>query len=419
LPPRDSLMRSSSSRSPVPTVDGWIWRHEWEAVGEGQYTVAAKFFLANAVRLPIASRWPGTSSRPTAWEQTLGYKRLRYCRRCMSSGYQAAVCQIVGLEVCPIHGDPLLMHCSDCGAPSPFFDPRTPPRYLSFRCMNCARPFGFADVEDRLAAWRPPDGVERLRPEQVVYGWLRDLPPPHRVWFNLENWGTTQLLEDSVDRSRAVLGVLERVFSTAPPALNASDAAVIGPYVLSSSHPRGAVEFGAATFEAIRNRLLPQLDVKAWRNHICVPSFDVPVPTSAKVPPEAHAAAIWTAQRETDPNVRRTYAGVATHRASWSERFLCLQNYHARGIPQTLSAPILEAAWEAALRIAQAWHFQLTELARGGSSEEAVALLATTPHWAARLGRWSEAQYSPVGLIAFRESRGSWASAWRSYLVVV
>jgi hypothetical protein len=61
---------------------------------------------------------------------------LRYCSRCLTSGYHSVVHQIEMVQQCPRHGDYLEVACRSCEEPTPY---RLNARLLDapYRCANC------------------------------------------------------------------------------------------------------------------------------------------------------------------------------------------------------------------------------------------------------------------------------------------
>ncbi|WP_322067298.1 hypothetical protein [Burkholderia ubonensis] len=75
--------------------------------------------LAHALgESPTAFRWSSLGALPSWLDRALVVPRPRLCFACLAAGYHAALFSIALLDVCPIHGTPLVDRCH-CGAPFP------------------------------------------------------------------------------------------------------------------------------------------------------------------------------------------------------------------------------------------------------------------------------------------------------------
>lgn len=423
----------------ISSLSGLIWRSQWNAPGEGPYSIVAKLLHANFLPpryLKDVIRWRSPEGHSLLFPRPLqssnervaslgrmlqdsslsmlarymhgelaGDQALRYCRTCMSTGFQAAIAQIDGLDVCPIHMEPHLSSCVRCGS-------RTPPYYLGnndrlpgFSCRKCSAPFGNSGlIERRPDAWRPPEHLYRLDP---IHQWLKKIEDYWCIsWPSVSAWETTQFLEEGEEkhRRRAVFNVLSML---APdPNLSSSTLApnveIFGPIALASDQP---LEHLTSMVHPDTRQLLPRNELSKHRRNLRMPSFGVAVPDDPIVPPSVHATLIWCAQFELDAE---TLDGQGIPTGLIADVIPDLLNTHPRMpsgelVKTSITQSALAATWSAANRIAIEWHRLLIDLRRETATPFEVGWRTACNLWIRRLGCWRNYGYFPVGEVVTRD----------------
>lgn len=426
----------------IPTLGGLIWHPLWNAPGEGPYSIVAKLIHANALPASYFKeviRWKGPAGasllRPKplpslneraaslarliqdsslsrfSWNihsALAGDQTLRYCRTCMSSGFQAAIAQIDGFDDCPIHKEPHLSICDRCGATTPPYYLGNNDRLPKFSCMKCGLPFGGGVlIERRLDAWRPPDHLHRL---DFIHQWLREINDEQRIlWPGALGWNTTRFLEDGEDqhRRRAVFAALRTLVpnSKIPSPKSAPGLDIFGPFSVDISFERPLQYLSVPAYDIARQ--LPRgCELDDYRRNLRMPSFGVPVPDDPTVPPLVHAKLIFRAQFEllSDVLEERRFSTVFSSNeimellsAQRSISFKMLED-------KTFVRAVLAATRMAAEKIANEWHRLLLGINRTDTTRFNESWLTACNRWSGRLGCWREHGYFPIGLIIARHS---------------
>lgn len=427
----------------IPTLGGFIWHHQWNAPGEGPYSIVAKLIHANAIpasRLKEVIYWKGTEGanllmpkpkqsldersaslarliHDSSLFSSLRYQHLklandqalRYCCKCMSTGFQAAIAQIEGFDECPIHKEPHLSICKRCGASTPPYYLGNKDRLPKFSCRQCGFPFGGSVlIERRLDAWRPPDELHRLN---WIHTWLRKINDHQNIDGTLTStWNTTPFLEEGEDHywRRAVFALLCRLFPDpiiCPPK-SVRNLSVFGPFPFNLSFPR------PSKYESVNpSKLLRHLPwgckFEDHRLKLRMPSFGVLVPDDPSVPPSIHAKIIFHAQFE-HLNYDLDDWGFGTWLSSRAIVEVLDDRYHRvafKGFEdKTFVKAILEATLMAAERIANEWNRLLLGMSRSDTTRINDEWLTACTRWASRLGCWREQGYFPIGLILARDN---------------
>lgn len=420
----------------IPSLNGLIWRSQWNAPGEGPYSIMAKLIHANGVppnyfKDVIRWRHPEgasllfpklqrlTNERIASFGRLLndssiarlarymhgevaGDQALRYCRTCMATGFQAAIAQIDGLDVCPIHKEPHLNSCVRCGT-------RTPPYYLGngdrlprFSCWKCGAPFGNgASIDRRPDAWHPPEHLDRL---EFIHQWLKKIDDYwHISWPSLTGWDTTKLLDDEYgeNRRRTIFGVIIH-FVPAPnvpsPTIDLN-LQIFGPYRLTEDLQSKYLEMPNYHFSELA---LESSKIDGYRQYFRTPSFGIPVPDDPVVPPAIHAAIIWTAQAKQFAQIQHDNA--ATLGLKWDKTHSHQTFFGEAKNSELVRQGFLAATWCAALRIATEWHQLLIDLRKSKPSDFDDNWRIACDRWSSRLGSWIKNVFFPVGEVITRDS---------------
>ena len=236
---------------------GLTWTPHWSSPGESAYTLLAKMSIANPLPLKtlqkvlmgtrcefdengrvhrrtllsnkwmIAARadercdWSRALTQATLddvldlWTQRLGGDQaLRYCPSCLALGFHSPLCQIEGLQVCPVHGDTLRNTCGHCEAPMPRFawDGAFSDGW-AMHCTRCGQPFAHAWALASHLRWRPMPGAERYGTLALKLGAVRGVQ-----WLNHPDaWDAGLSWIDGAERRRyeyaLVQGALQRMQS--------------------------------------------------------------------------------------------------------------------------------------------------------------------------------------------------------------
>lgn len=426
----------------IPSPSGIVWCSRWNAIGEGPYTLAAKMLNANNLKTRYFrgvicwKRTIGASlldPRPIESESepaaTLGrmlhqaslaarishlYKELaddrelRYCPKCMSMGFQAAIAQIQGIDHCPIHGEAHRNACMRCGS-------KTPPYFLEdntwlpgFSCRVCGAPFGGEVLIDRrLDAWKSPEQIYRLNP---VHRWLERIHSSKELhWVNVTEWSATRLSPEGADEYRryAVFGVLSSRFlpeKDVPESNFDQKLDVFGPYALGSN--MDSQDLTQEEYDGILRRLILPTDLQQYRKHFRTPSFGVAVPTNPVVPPHLHAHLIWRAQFEKVSSIYSQFYSRSDFCHTAIPRLLNTAQDRLE-VPlsnRALSEGVLTAAWTAALKIATEWHRTLVSFRQLTFAQADRQWLVSVDRWANRLGCWRDRNYFPIAVIKVRDT---------------
>lgn len=420
---------------------GIVWSTKWTEIGEGPYTLAAKVLSANDLKVryfksaihwkqgkgaslldphPINSnneaadalgrmlRQASLAARiPRLFMELATDRELRYCVKCMSSGFQAAVAQIQGIERCPIHGDIHRSSCAHCGA-------KTPPYFLedngcppSLSCRHCGLPLGGNVLLDRrFDAWKVPANIQRLSP---LHSWLDRINGSRELqWVSAAKWSATRISAERTNEytQQALFEVLRARLlpdDEIPESSQVQRPEVFGPIHLSNASPAGHNLTQSDYNDILRQLALPA-DLRQFRRHFRTPSFGVAVPTSCVVPPELHAHLIWRAQFE---KVSSTYS-ESYSRAEFCRELPRLLNtgMGEAEIPicsAQISKGILEAAWAASLRIAVEWHRLLIKSSSTSLDQPDRDWLISVDRWANRLGCWRHREFFPIAAFMVRD----------------
>lgn len=236
--------RSGASQNDTPLfpgAGGLVWRAEWASRFEGPVTLLWKVAVANAVtarqlslalfgvgltagdasrshgRTLLSPQWmaPGARSplamlilkaglQSLSWHWTdalASDHHLRYCPQCMAAGFQSALCQIDGLQSCPLHQIPLIDRCMACGAATPRYALTARLMESPFCCSDCGAPLG----RDTWTIVTTIDQSICKTPSKygILARWLVAIRKMHIRWLDLPNWQCA--IESEVgDRERRV-----------------------------------------------------------------------------------------------------------------------------------------------------------------------------------------------------------------------
>jgi hypothetical protein len=325
----------------------------------------------------------------------------------MSTGFQAAIAQIQGIDLCPIHGEPHRNTCIQCGH-------KTPPYFLEdssyppgFSCRECGAPFGGDELIDRrLDAWISPGEVDHLDP---IHRWLKQMDDSMVIHcLNLSSWSLTSISSEDADdqKLRAVFRVLSSKTGgdDDPESDIENNSNILGPYPLNKN--KALQDYTKAKYARILYKLIGLPETWKYRSHLITPSFGVEVPIRSIVPPELHAKLISAAQFQ---HVSYT-CGKVNYLAYFlqdvipgilnTERFKFELPFESKAIAEG----VFGATWIAALKIAKIWNQTLIRAQNDNSSQANLNCLATVDEWANRLGCWRRRSYFPIGVIKLKDS---------------
>lgn len=423
-----------------PILPGFVWASAWSGIGEGPYTLAAKILYANNLRTrylrkgilwrqgkgaslldpcPTSNDEMASSLGNMLYQASLAariprlYKALatdrefRYCAKCISSGFQAAIAQIPGIVQCPIHGEIHRNSCIHCGA-------STPPYFLnndhlpSFSCTECGSPLGGELLIDRrVDAWSTPDRLDRLDP---IHTWLERINTSKDIhWMNVSEWSTTlQSPEGTRDHTRdAVFAVLRSRLlpdKTVPESSLDQKPEVFGPFVLTQG-AKSSPDLTEAEYGTILRRIALPPELQKYREHFRTPSFGVAVPVGSLVPPHLHAHLIWRAQFQKvtsiycEPYSRFDFCAVAVPQLLNMK----VNRLEAKISNRRISDGILGATWNASLKIAVEWHKMQISFREVPLPEAERRWLIAVDRWANRLGCWRHRNYFPIAVIKVKD----------------
>lgn len=240
-----------------PMLDGLVWRDEWKAPYEGPLTILWKLALANCLtpselcdrlfglhllggdpsgmhgRTLLAPQWmAGVKCSPTVlgqmvrrsgldmasakWVGTIAAdEHVRYCKACVTSGYQSVYCQIDGLATCPIHGLPLLEECTACGAPTPRYAFTHLVISNPYRCSACDEPLGSMlwspTAETGL---REQGGSDKWTAYRDLEIWMSGLDKLQLFWPHLAAWQCSREgAPEEVHRRIGVFAILSQLIT--------------------------------------------------------------------------------------------------------------------------------------------------------------------------------------------------------------
>lgn len=421
-------------------LNGFVWASAWSGIGEGPYTLAAKILNANNLRtryLRNGILWrrgkgaslldPCATSNdemaaalgkklqhaslaariPRLYKELATDRELRYCPKCISSGFQAAIAQIPGIDRCPIHGETHQNSCIHCGS-------KTEPYFLddyhlpSFSCKKCGFPLGGELLIDRrVDAWTTPEHLDRLDP---IHRWLERINASKDIhWVNVSGWSATlQSPEGTRDHTRyAVFGVLRSRLlpdEAVPESTLDQKPDVFGPFPLAQG-ARLSPDLTQAEYDNILRRIALPAELQDYKNHFRTPSFGVAVPVSALVPPHLHAHLIWRAQFQkvssiySEPYSRSDFCSMAipkllNTRMNRSEKPIGNRSF---------SEGILTATWNASLKIAVEWHQMQISFREIPLPEAERRWLIAVDRWANRLGCWRDRNYFPIAVVKVKD----------------
>lgn len=425
----------------IPALAGYAWIDRWHPSGEGPYTLLGKLMQANGLKpaqartiakpsadggidllRPLPSRHGPEAHRvwgdllqaasvsrmaPGIYSHLAGAEHFRYCSICIRRGFQAAVCQISGIQCCPLHKAPerLWTSCQHCHAPTPrYFVYDTPP---TTTCPQCQVPYGGLGTGDKaMTRWASPRNLERLQP---IHDWLAKVSDPARLcWTNLASWVCASLkdLEQPSIRRLAVFQVLQRLVSGPLLPGGKLPIDILGPFPAQLHiHDQTPASLTAAEYVPIASRLfgkpgsVPKTSAKYFR----LPNNGVPISIQRCSVVGLQAILFWRAQHEPawdsdplalDPSTKLTYD------SGWR---MLPGSRETLTVDPALRNAYLLASWVAAQRLAKAWSASLPHWPRGATDASMFSAWFNKYALAAqRLGVWAKEGVSPVGVVVMR-----------------
>jgi integrase len=230
---------------------GIAWLREWQLPYEGAYTLLLKFAVANATRAGelceavfgqtlnqgptfgrihsrslLDTNWIDQSgergiaamrrltiessmvSRAGQWTSLIASDKLfRYCPECLRYGFQSFLYQIDALAKCPIHGVPILAHCTKCGQATSPYALAEVGFGIPFHCPSCLAPYS---EEVDMAQWVNhelySDAVRLLAP---IAKWVHMLAGSTLNWREWHTWDLPiSSLTNQREKRRATMQIL-------------------------------------------------------------------------------------------------------------------------------------------------------------------------------------------------------------------
>ncbi|QTQ38900.1 Uncharacterized protein ToN1_48060 [Aromatoleum petrolei] len=163
-------------------------------------------------QLGLMVRQSGLDRISSRWATSLASDRyFRFCRSCLSEGYQSIFCQIDGLQACPIHHEPLHAACPHCGEPTPRYAVTRLSMAAPFRCPLCGAYYGRQPYSVIVRHYLPL-AASSFEPYARIMKWLSAIDMLQLTWPRLEDWQVgCQGEMDDVARRRGVFLVFTRL----------------------------------------------------------------------------------------------------------------------------------------------------------------------------------------------------------------
>lgn len=414
-----------SRDTPIPALGKLAWHESWAGFGEGPFTLLAKLRALNSVRKSYFLQLLGSSNRislvnglpardnplskriyaasataqfGTLFSESACDERLRFCQRCLSTGYHAALCQLDIFDLCPIHRYPLLDRCTCCQHPTPRFALVTPGGFPSFKCSRCKLPLaGGRDITDSPSSWTGPTSFSRIKD---IHAWAASAAS--RVSFPQGgSWITCAPQAAGVGTS--LIGVLLHLhpcpkrISFRPTGVEVLPP-ILAPYEVGVRHTFSYTSIASMTLPAHAREWI------CWRGWATL-SDGLRVPVDLSVSVLRHAVYIWRCQFEDCSNV-----GIGDHSRPPSdlrfdeplERWVGSHLSTRRTfIDERMCLRVAHVFFRAALRVAEAWGAHREDCVQKGIKP------AVSEAWLARLGRWDLLTASPVGLARCSSGTGT------------
>lgn len=101
--------------------------------------------------------------------KVLASRSLRICPKCIKGGFHTPLHQLIFIPQCPLHQEPLLEVCGDCGKPTPLY---------SLSRESCCNPYGCAECgavwwqRSRVGQMTAGEQEERFRLMSEIGEWL-------------------------------------------------------------------------------------------------------------------------------------------------------------------------------------------------------------------------------------------------------
>lgn len=146
------------------------------------WMIPAKYELGKKIR---AAGLDFISSR---WANFLGSdSHIRYCRSCLSEGYQSIFCQIDGLLECPIHREPLCAACHACGEATGRYALTELTMSLPFKCPKCGAFYGDRPFSILVRNYSSLD-ESHFEPYNQIFTWFSEIASPRMSWPSFRDW---------------------------------------------------------------------------------------------------------------------------------------------------------------------------------------------------------------------------------------
>ena len=354
--------------------------------------------------------------------------RFRYCQSCLDRGFQSAIYQIDGLEVCPVHGDPLLATCPSCGAAAPPYALTRESLDFPCHCPKCGTAYSDAWTSAGfMDKWQTPAHEYRLA---SLYAWLRRLNRVDIDWPELRAWRLSPSDSHfSATLRKAVFGVLTTILPlpgylrvAGSPKLRAElrDCLTENPAVFLSDEPftRERIQIYRSIRRHIERQIKPYrvLDMLGGRDFLSIDWKTGAVIASAKLRnPEIHGWFLWRHRCEEAFHAAFLDYAHAPQRCEVNERSVRLRRAVLRwpidwGVNAATWGHFVLHCFHQDVEAARGWQTDTLDLGdpfseSSGSAENKDArqlYLEAYAKWTARLSPQIEAWPSSVTALSWR-----------------
>lgn len=408
----------------IPTLGNLAWHDSWASFGESPYTFLAKLRALNCANkryffnqfgttkdysfvsipcmreAPIAQRAVAASvlaQLGSIFSQCGGDERLRFCPTCLRSGYHAALFQLDGVELCPIHEEPIIDRCIKCQRPTPRFALDYRGSFPAFSCPHCrAMLAGGENLDLRPSEWV---GQDNVTPVQAFHTWATT--GATRISLRTSDSWLTCAPAPQAARRAALLKVLCELDSADQKIFRQVDIEYSAP-ILTRDEKR------TPTY---RHTIASTLPEHVQDQDLCWEGWGIlhlglQIPVDLEVSVEQHAAYIWRCQFQNCYSI-----GQPELPDRGNVKFTnALKRLSALALPSGMTftghracEELARTMWRASLRVALAWRSHL---------EASFAKRIKPPvdeAWLQRVGRWDWRKASPIGVAHLHAPPGAGA----------
>ncbi|MCE4539653.1 hypothetical protein LXT12_20585 [Pelomonas sp. P7] len=347
---------------------------------------------------------------------------FRYCPTCLGQGYQSVLCQMSGLQRCPIHDEPLIAHCQACGAATPPYAVTVEAFEQPMVCCECNEHFapiwrvepgaGFtwSAVQEegayaRLAGWvQGVDGLQVKWPDHL--NWLGDPRGGRALVQEHRRSATAAAFAHAVRAPRRLGDVAVRVLDFINPPTIAPMNPPTGQQERAVEPAQGGRLARTSIYKSIRRhvRRIARMpgELQIPRDHgelVWSSDFALLMPRNARVNPVLHGLQTWRLRFEEHLNLEAPLRSLALRPAllDWPVEWQASDTAWGHFVYECLRLDI---------GMARALHRAIGPLDYGRPGDRAA--------WLELMGLWYHrfnpaARLTPDGLTAFRRPAGSGA----------